>query len=723
MVKKHSVEELIYGTSKLEHIVACEYRPDYKLEIFRELPTGQIVSSVHEVPLFLISDTPIGDGWTELAGSLPLKWLKTVDTKDEWWTLRRRCRGHQLLEIYDERESAMLLAGFTQFKSLAPAQVSTLSFDIEATGIEHGPDAKVLLISNTFTKNGQVTRSLFAYDEYESEGAMLDAWCQWVRQQDPSIIVGHNIYTYDFPYLDYCARRAGTSLRLGRDGSALRFNDWTSKFRRDGTQFYDYKGINIYGRQIVDTFFGTIKYDVARKYDSYGLKSIIRQEGLEVKGRQHYDASQIRFNYKDPTEWAKIKAYAEHDADDSLALYQLMIPAFFYLARSVPKTFQTIMTGASGSQVNSLLIRSYLQAGHSLPVPSSEMKYEGAISIGNPGVYENVFKVDVASLYPSIMLEFGITDHEKEPLSHLLQILEHLTSERLRNKKLAKETGDRHYKDLEGAQKIIINSIYGFLGAGGLNFNSPSNAAMVTSIGRQILTRAIDWVGDSYKLVNADTDSISISWNRPWTDLDKRDFLQMLNSRFPARIRWEDDGTYDRVLVLKAKNYVLDAGSKRTIKGSALKATLKEPALREFIHEVIDALIYRQNSKIPAIYNKYASEIMGITDISRWSSKKTITESVLRPERTNEQKVLDALDGSEYAQGDKVYVYFRTDQTLALSTNWFYDHCVDTLLEKLYKTLLIFKPVYDITQCPNYALKRNKTRLADLTNVSQTAYN
>ena len=47
--------------------------------------------------------------------------------------------------------------------------------------------------------------------------------------------------------------------------------------------------------------------------------------------------------------------------------------------------------------------------------------------------------------------------------------------------------------------------------------------------------------------------------------------------------------------------------------------------------------------KSVAIINEYIKEIFNVTDISRWCSRKTITENVLNPERTNEQKILDAI--------------------------------------------------------------------------------
>jgi DNA polymerase I len=719
--------KLVYGASDKANVVALEYsNVNNSVQLFTEPEPGRIVSEYTNIPYYLLCDAPRTPGWTLLNGNLPLKWKKEFATQKEVWEEKRNNPGRNFLHIYDPRDAALVTSGITLFKGLNPNQVSTLSFDIEATGLTHGAESKVLLISNTYKCGPTIIRRLFAYDDYPTEAALLEAWCQWVVEINPTIVTGHNILTYDLPYLNYCARRSGTSLKLGRDGSPLAIDSYESKFRRDGSQFYTYNNCHIYGRHIIDTFFLSIKYDVARRYNSYALKSIIKQEGLEKADRQHYDASLIRHNYAIPEEWRKIRQYAAHDADDALALYELAIPAFFYLNRIIPKTFQNLNNTASGGQLNQLFVRAYLQDGHSIPIPSQPEKFEGAISIGNPGVYENVFKVDVASLYPSIMLQYRVEDRSKDPNGYILTILEHLTEQRLVNKRLGKETGERTYKDLDGAQKIIINSIYGMLGAPGLNFNSPIGAAEVTAKGRDIIQQAIDLaLSDEMQIPNGDTDSICVCKGSMFTSGEVRAaFVRGLNSKFPERIKWEDDGFYERVLILRIKNYVLDQNGKRTIKGSALKATLKEPALKAFIEETINELIHKRPEAVSVVYHQYVKEILTLNDISRWASKKTITEAVLEAGRTNEQKVLNALEGTEYAQGDKRYFYFTPTGSLSLVENWDKanpNHDIGTLLDKLYKTIKIFSPVYDISACPNYSLKRNKIRLLSILSSPKVA--
>jgi DNA polymerase, archaea type len=700
--------KIIYGKDSTQNIVSIEVKNN-QVELFTELD-GKISSKLIPNKYWLLCNKPLGSNWSKLEGNLYYKYGQTYTDKKQFQEDRFKLKKNDLYNIWDDKEAAMVSQGFTYFKGMKVSDVSTLSFDIESTTLDHNENSKVLIISNTYRNKNKIERKLFCYDEYNSEADMFNAWCEWVRDCNPSIILGHNIYSFDLPYLNFCANKAGTTLALGRDNSDITFNNKESKYRIDGAKDYLYYKCFIYGREIIDTLFLSYKYDISRKYENYSLKNIIKQENLEIKDRQFYDAGQIRFKYNIPEEWIKIKQYALHDADDSLALYDLMIPAYFYLTQSVPKSFQSMITSASGSQINSFLVRSYLQDNHSIPKQSESVKFEGAISIGNPGVYKNVFKVDVASLYPSIMLEYKTFDKLKDPLGHFQLMVEHFTKERLSNKKLGKETNDKYYKDLEQSQKIVINSAYGMMGATGLNFNSPYNAALVTRKGREILQKSIDWaLENKFTLVNADTDSISITYNNEYlSEEERKEILTCINSLFPQLIRFEDDGYYDTVFILKIKNYTLWDGKKLKIKGSALKASMKEPKLKDFINEVVNSFINGSQSDIINIYNNYVKEIYNIKDITKWCSKRNITENVLNPERTNEQKILDAIEGSEYEQGDKVYVYFDINGNLKLKENWNNDHDPITLLEKLYKTLKIFETVLDIKQYPNYSLVKNQ---------------
>lgn len=496
---------LIYGKDKSSRIVSLEVYDDSNIEIFTENKNGVVQSYYKDHVYWIITAAPIGQKkYTLLDGNLHYKYGYTFNEKNSFFKFKNYLKSEDVdfYSINDGKEAAMVRDGYTYFKDMEIKDVSILSTDIETTGLNHNDDSLILLISNTYRRNGIITRKLFCYDNYDSQGEMLEDWCEWVRIMNPSIITGHNIMIFDLPYMKYIADREKIKLVFGRDESSIKVSNYESKFRKDGSQFYHYHKIHIYGREIIDTLFLSIKYDATdRKFESYGLKQIIKQTNLEDPNRIFYDASQIRFNYKIPEEWQKIKDYCVFDADDALKLFDLTSPAFFYWTQSVPKSFQAVIESATGSQLNSILVRSYLQEKHSIPKADDIDNYEGAISWGGPGIYRNVKKWDIASLYPSIILQYKIYSKVKDPKANFLTMVEFFTKERLKNKKLAKTSP--YHNDLQASQKIAINSAYGMLGTGGINFNYLEGAAEITNKGRQILSDAIIWAtGKSYEKWN-----------------------------------------------------------------------------------------------------------------------------------------------------------------------------------------------------------------------------
>jgi DNA polymerase I len=489
--------ELLFGKHPQKKIVGLEI-DNQTCELFVQNDLGEVTSQVINNKFWLLTDKPHGK-YIRLHGNLHYKFAQIFTDRQEFMKTKAqyRMKNIDFYQISNHKEALMAKLGITYFKELNFKDVSVLSFDIETTGLDLNDQSKVLLISNTFRdSNGKITRRLFSYDEHEN---IFEAWSLWVRTINPSVLIAHNGSSFDLPYMHFCANQMGSSLDIGRDGSALQFDSWESKFRKDQSQSFGYKKPRIYGREFIDTLFLSVKYDISKKYESYRLKTIIAQEGLEKVGRAFYDASLIRVNYKIPEEWKKIKLYCIDDSDDSLALYDLMGPSFFYLAQSVSKPFQLVNESATGSMINNIMVRAYLQDKHSIPKADTVHRFKGAISFGRPGIYRNTLKWDVASLYPSIMVEYKIHSKIKDPKGYFLTLVKTLREQRLLNKKIAKETDSKYHNDLQESQKITINSCYGFLGTNGLNFNYPLGAEEITRLGRDILKTAIlKMTGEEY---------------------------------------------------------------------------------------------------------------------------------------------------------------------------------------------------------------------------------
>lgn len=155
-------------------------------------------------------------------------------------------------------------------------------------------------------------------------------------------------------------------------------------------------------------------------------------------------------------------------------------------------------------------------------------------------------------------------------------------------------------------------------------------------------------------------------------------------------------------------------------------------------------LTEKQIEKIQAIYLEYVREALTVQDISRWSSKKTVTRSVLDCEedataRKNERDVWDAIKNEIGVQeADKIYVYpvilghdikpggvsektgkplkdkVKEITGLKLAKYWTNDHDVLKLIDRVYNTLKIFKTVLDMDQFTDYTAKKNLKLLEEL---------
>lgn len=485
---------LIYGKDTTENVVSLEVGDD-ETTLFVE-KDGVVEEVIRPNKYWLLSNRRLSSSFVKLKGSQHYQYGVQFDNRQDYYKARGKWYGSEdIYTISDPKEAYMLNFGVTYFKGMKYKDVSVLSFDIETTGLRHDDSAKLLLISNTYRRNGVITRKLFCYDDYSDEGEMLLAWCQWVNEMDPSLLIGHNIYSFDLCYMQFIADKYNVSLDIGRDGSSVKFARRDSKKRVDGSRDQAYRKVRIYGRETVDTMFLAINYDAAtKKYESYSLKKLIEHEGLEVKGRQFYDASQIRHNYKIPSEWKKIKTYCVHDSDDALALYDLMAPAYFYMTQSIPKSFQSMIESATGSQLNALLVRSYLQEAHSIPkaTPLDE-NVRGGISFGVPGIYRNLIKWDLKAAYPSQVLRFKLYDPVKDPAANFYKMVEFFTLQRFDLKDQYKKTKDNYYKDMEQSNKIAINSAYGLTITQGLNFNCVEIGKKITSETRAVIDMALIW--------------------------------------------------------------------------------------------------------------------------------------------------------------------------------------------------------------------------------------
>lgn len=221
---------------------------------------------------------------------------------------------------------------------------------------------------------------------------------------------------------------------------------------------------------------------------------------------------------------------------------------------------------------------------------------------------------------------------------------------------------------------------------------------------------------NNYILGPVDTDGISFCKpdGSPFTNEERKLIFEELDKLDGELIRWEDDGVFEKVIILKAKNYILFDGEKIKLKGSSLKSSKLELALKEFQSEIIESIIYNRED-FEEIYTKYCREALSVTDIKRWASKKSISATTINSSRKNETNVIDALAGKEYSEGDRFYMFYETDDKLCCVEDFSGTYDKNRLLKRLFDTCKIFGNVLDCKKYfVNYTLKKNKELLEKL---------
>jgi DNA polymerase I len=313
---------------------------------------------------------------------------------------------------------------------------------------------------------------------------------------------------------------------------------------------------------------------------------------------------------------------------ETRALSDLLSPSYFIQAQIFPYNYQDVIVRGNATRINALFLREYFRQRHSIPELPMPRAFEGGYTdIFFTGVARNVWHCDVASLYPSIMLQFDCF-----PATDELQIFRHLLTD-LRNFRLeakARMRAERdparqhHLQALQNTFKILLNSFYGYLGFAQGHFADFDAAARVTQIGRDLLKKMIDWLNArGAQVIEVDTDGIYfVPPNVGHTsglpsEENQRDAGSTIDSlhkdlakELPPGIDVEIDEQFDAMLSYKAKNYaLLTKDGDVIIKGGALKSRGLEKFQRVFLEEMIKMIMQGQPEAIADLRNEFEQKI------------------------------------------------------------------------------------------------------------------
>jgi DNA polymerase elongation subunit (family B) len=497
-------------------------------------------------------------------------------------------------------EQYLVASGRTYFRDLPFDALRRLQFDLETTGLDPGRDR--VFMAAVRDPSGTVHELEAREVGDASESGLITELAALVRRLDPDVIENHNLHGFDLPFLERRARHLGVPLVLGRlPGVPLR-----PRAARRGGDPTDPGGRRVRliapGRELIDTLDAVWRYDFAtRELPGHGLKAVARHLGIARDDRELIRGDQVHAVYRNDPE--RVRRYASHDVEEAADLARMLGGAAFALARMAPRRYERLAdAGAATGVIDPLLVRAYLRAGAALPAhqPGRDVPHSGAaLHLFAAGVAHRVVKADVASLYPSLMRTHRIGP-ARDRLGAMLALVDHLVERRLAAKAAARAeppgSAARHtHEATSAAMKLVVNSAYGYLAAGGglTRFADVDAANEVTRRGRETLGTVCRALADrGVTLLEADTDGVYFAVPRDWTEDDERRAVAEVAALLPPLVQLEFEGRYRAMLSHEPKNYAL-LGHDGTLllKGVAFRSSRAEPFGQAFLRRALVCLL------------------------------------------------------------------------------------------------------------------------------------
>ena len=579
------------------------------------------------------------------------------------------------------------LGGFADIDCGGDAPISYCSFDIECLVPPEGtmPTSDkdpVILISMAFSPkfegsdrvvlstkptNYQGCPVILCKDEHH----LITTFLSLFNMYNPDIIAGYNTNQFDFPYLQGRCKVLGISPKCTRDN-----REWYIRNRFDGGI-----DVTITGRVVVDLLpIIRANYSLNR-YNLATAASLVNYEKLDVSPKEMRNA--YLGDYSES--WDKVIAYSDRDAElvMKLLLDLKLIDKYIAISTVSGTLLQDVVNLGQTKLIDNLIIREFKKHGRIMNMrPKIEdededddgVGYTGATVIDpETGLHEQIVILDYQSLYPSIMRAHnicptmiikdekcdqyvetvnGVKFANKEP-GIVPKILENLFNERVKYKKLMKESTNQadkdRYDNMQYSYKILLNSTYGFFGYQRSRLYDVDVAQSVTAVGRDTLlkTKTVIENNKKYdlKVIAGDTDSVFIKINKLNCDYNiaskiATEIHDEMATILPPPMNLDFEAYSDRGVFLKKKRYAMrlvgpDGKFKLKMRGIETRRRDFTAYTVETLEQIINILLSTGDKKQAATYaNLQVARIKGLASINddpELVKKLLLTKKFSRP--------------------------------------------------------------------------------------------
>lgn len=447
-----------------------------------------------------------------------------------------------------------------------------------------------------------------------TETLLLEFFVEKIRELNPDLIIGWSVIDFDLTFLLKRSRQLNFPLRIGRNKSVPRLIE-----RRGRLPIVDLEG-----RLVIDG--PLLLRGASMRFSDWRLDTVAHEvlgRGKSIPGAGRDKVAEIERRFREDKE-----ALARYNLDDAI----LVTDIFEKSGVLKLMTSRSLITGLPPDQIHRSVAtfehfflprlhrkgyvapnRSDVRAG--APAPGA-MVFSGGF-----GLFEEVAALDFKSLYPSLIQTFHIDPYSllraaENPLATPVDISfsasEHILPDYI-GRLMRRRAVARDIKDdaLAYAIKILMNSMYGIMGAAGCRFYNVKLPTAITGIGRWVLestaNRLRDW---DYKVLYGDTDSVFVQLKeneRIDADASGRNLALRVNEYFhetiqsnfgvPSFLELEFEKRYVKLFLPAMRTSGGEAAVKRyagllpdgslDIKGMEFVRSDSTPLARDFQYELL----------------------------------------------------------------------------------------------------------------------------------------
>jgi len=522
-------------------------------------------------------------------------------------------------------------------------QLSTVSLDIEtgtngtlysvamdrsAEGIDTGSSSKggkririVGLLDERLSGPGYRSEELQLNEEeapaqlcyLPTEISLLEFFVEKITELDPDLIIGWHVIGFDLTFLLERSRRLNFPLRIGRSKSVLRL------VKQQGSLPI----VNLEGRLVIDG--PPLLRGASIRFSEWRLNTVANDvlgRGKSIPDEGRDKVAEIERRFREDKE-----ALARYNLEDAILVTEI----FEKTGVLRLMTTRSLITGLPPDQIH----RSVAAFEHFfLPrlhrkgyvAPNRSDVHAGAttpgamVFAGGFGLFEEVTVLDFKSLYPSLIQTFHIDPYSLlkaaedplvTPVNIDFSVSEHILPDYIcKLMQRRTEAHDAKNDALAYAIKILMNSMYGVMGAANCRFYNTKLPTAITAIGRWVLESTAKQLRDwGYKVLYGDTDSVFVQLkdderldaNAAGRDLAQRVdgyFREVIQSNFgvPSFLELEFEKHYVKLFLPRMRTNDEETAVKRyvgllsdgslDIKGMEFVRSDSTPLARDFQYEL-----------------------------------------------------------------------------------------------------------------------------------------